>query len=71
MKKVELFKIVSLFLFAIFFAVPRHAYAYLDLGTGSLVFQMFIATLFVGIYMLKSYFKKIMSFVKTFRRRKD
>jgi len=53
---------ISLFvvLFILFF--PRQAHAYLDLGTGSFIFQMLIATSLAALFFLKSYVRKAVKF---------
>ncbi len=52
--------IVPLFLF--FFIFPQPAYAYLDPGTGSYIFQLLIATLFGALFAIKLYWKRIRGF---------
>jgi hypothetical protein len=39
---------------------PRQAHAYLDLGTGSFIFQMLIASSLAALYFLKSYVRRAM-----------
>jgi len=41
---------------------PLPAYAYLDPGTGSYVFQLLIAGLAGSLFLLKVYWKRIMAF---------
>ncbi len=43
----------------LFFAFPREAYAYLDPGTGSYIFQLAIAVLVGGSFAIKLYWRKI------------
>jgi ABC-type polysaccharide/polyol phosphate export permease len=38
--------------------------AYLDPGSGSFILQLLIATLVGGMFILKTYWKKIMSFFR-------
>jgi len=40
------------------------AYAYLDPGTGSYIFQMFIGVLVGGAFVIKLFWNKIISFFK-------
>jgi hypothetical protein len=47
-------------LFLLFF--PQKAYAYLDPGTGSLIFQMIIAFLLGASFVIKVYWRKIKAF---------
>ena len=53
---------VSLFVVLIFLLFPRQAHAYLDLGTGSFIFQMLIATSLAALFFLKSYVRKVVKF---------
>jgi len=55
--------ILLLFLVILFF--PKNAYAYLDPGTGSYIFQFVIAIILGLIFSLKLFWKKI---VRTFLR---
>lgn len=41
---------------------PPNAFAYLDPGTGSYIFQVLVATLIGGIFTLKIYWQKIKNF---------
>jgi hypothetical protein len=43
---------------------PRKAYAYLDPGTGSLFFQVFLAALLAGLFTIKVFWRKIIAFIK-------
>ena len=50
-------------LFAFFcFVFPQEAYAYLDPGTGSYIFQLAIAILIGGSFAIKLYWRKIKTF---------
>ena len=50
----------------------RDAYAYLDPGTGSYLFQLLIATIIGGIYSIKLFWARITLFLRThFSDRKD
>ena len=44
--------------------VPYRSYAYLDPGTGSYIFQLIIAAIIGGLFMIKLYWKKIRIFFK-------
>lgn len=46
------------------FSLPHHAYAYLDPGTGSYLFQIILAGLFGGVFFFKSGVKKIRGLFK-------
>jgi len=58
--------IVSLFLFVVLFSLvlPKNAYAYLDLGTGSYLFQVVLAVFFVFIYSIRSFIKSFFQKLK-------
>jgi hypothetical protein len=53
--------IYVLFLFLLF---PKRVFAYLDPGTGSYVVQVLIAVFISGGYVIKTYWKKIISIFK-------
>lgn len=57
----KLFKITVLAIAGIFI-LPLYAYAYIDPGAGSCIFQIIIATLVLGLFVVKSYFNKIKIF---------
>lgn len=48
----------------LFFIVPKNAHAYLDPGAGSYILQMIAATLFVGLFAVKNFWKQIKDFIK-------
>ena len=50
----------------LFFPVPAHAY--IDLGTGSYVVQVIIATVLGMLFALKMYFKKFIDFFRKFKK---
>ena len=52
------------FFILVFVFAPLKGYAYLDLGTGSYMLQILIATLIGGAYTLKIYWRKIKAFLK-------
>ena len=53
---------VLLLVLSYLFVVPREAYAYLDPGSGSYIFQIIIGTLLGGVFALKIYWKRIRKF---------
>ena len=46
------------------FVFPGTSHAYLDPGTGSFVFQMIIAGVVGGLFTIKTFWRKIISFFK-------
>jgi len=52
---------------ALFTLAPKSAYAYLDPGTGSYLFQMLIAGLIGASFAIKLYWRKIKSFFSSSR----
>jgi hypothetical protein len=44
----------------------KDVYAYLDPGSGSYIFQLFMATVFGAIFLLKRYFNNIKNFLKKY-----
>jgi hypothetical protein len=48
-------------------AVPLDAWAYLDPGTGSYLFQLAVAGLFAGMMTIKIYFERIKNWFRSFR----
>jgi hypothetical protein len=64
-KSIRLIKvIISLCLFRLTF--PQVAHAYLDLGTGSYLTQLVIASLLGGLVAIKAYWQKLCQFVTGF-----
>jgi hypothetical protein len=53
---------VIIFLILLSFSFPDEAYAYLDLGTGSYIFQMIIAVFIGGLFALKLFWGKVKTF---------
>ena len=51
------------FVLALVFA-PLKGYAYLDLGTGSYMLQILVATLIGGVYAVKIHWQKIKAYFK-------
>ena len=54
----------TVLLLLLFLLWSRLAYAYLDPGTGSYIFQIIIAALIGGLYAIKLKWKKIKLFVE-------
>lgn len=55
----------SIFLvFCILLLFPQMVFAYIDPGTGSMVFQMLMATVFGALFAIKIYWKKIVIFLE-------
>jgi hypothetical protein len=50
---------------------PRDALAYIDLGTGSYVFQLIIASLLGAAFAVKAYWERIRAFFGRRRREDD
>ncbi len=44
------------------FTLSKNAFAYLDPGTGSYVFQILIATIIGGLFTIKMYWQKVKNF---------
>jgi hypothetical protein len=68
-KRPSVFSLAAVF-FLISLALAKNAYAYLNPGTGSFVFQLIIATFLGGLFTVKLYWRKIMSFFKNSSRPK-
>ena len=62
---------VGLAILLLWLVFTRDAHAYLDLGTGSYVFQMLLASLVGGLFVLKMSWKRVKVFVRRLFRRKD
>ncbi len=58
LKFVQLFGLMGAFLLIL----AQDAYAYLDMGTGSYIFQMLVAVFIGGFYAIKVYWAKIRTF---------
>lgn len=65
MKAKVIFYLALLYLFAF----PKFTYAYVDPGTGSYLFQIFIAGALSSVFFLKKIFGKIKEFFKKSRRK--
>ena len=57
-------KITAFFVVLGIFMFPETSHAYLDPGTGSFVFQMIIAGVVGGLFAIKTFWRKIISFFK-------
>jgi hypothetical protein len=57
-------KITIFFVVSVIFVFPETSHAYLDPGTGSFVFQMIIAGVVGGLFAIKTFWRKIVSFFK-------
>ena len=64
MRYIRYLKFIGILLFFLFFLSVQTAYAYLDLGTGSYLFQLFIGALLGVLYAIKIYWSKIIIFIK-------
>ncbi len=40
--------------------LPNSAFAYLDPGSGSMIFQGLVAAIFSGLFLIKTYWRKIL-----------
>lgn len=68
MKKI--FSNVLFFLSLYLVFVPQNAHAYLDPGTGSYILQVVAAVLFAGLFLLKTWWTQVRSFVSNLFGRK-
>jgi hypothetical protein len=69
MKWIHLRGSTLIFIIGICLFLPNRAHAYLDLGSGSLIFQFLVASLLGGAYMARSYLKKIKNYILSPRKR--
>jgi len=52
--------------------LPQAAFAYLDPGTGSYIFQVLVATLIGGLFTIKMYWQKIKAlFISRFSKKQE
>jgi len=64
--------IFSIFLFGFLFLIVTHeAYAYIDPGTGSYIFQLIMAGLFGVAFTVKIFWRNIRAFFSNFRKPKE
>jgi hypothetical protein len=61
----------TIFLIVCFLLLPVNTYAYLDLGSGSYVLQILIASFLGATFMLKNYLKKAFLFISGLFNKKD
>lgn len=59
-------KIKVMLFCAIILGIPEYCYAYIDPASGSLIIQMVIAFVVGGLFIVKQFWKKIVSIVKGF-----
>ena len=62
--KFKLLSIIGITFFIFFGIFTQKAYAYLDPGTGSYIFQLFIAGVIGGLFAVKLFWAKIVLFFK-------
>jgi len=60
MRRKVFFCLSLIFLLPIF--LSQNAFAYLDLGTGSYIFQVMVAVVIGGLYTIKMHWQKIKTF---------
>lgn len=63
-KGLGLFALISLIF-------PQNAYAYLDPGSASFIFQVAVATILAGFFFFKSFFRRIINFFKKSPKEKE
>ena len=56
--------IITLVILAVFITIPTPAFAYMDLGTGTLILQGIIAAAVGGFVGIKLYWQKINEFFR-------
>ena len=56
-------KVLFLYIVIYYLIFPHFAYAYLDPGTGSYVFQLVLAFFVGSLYFIKLYWIKIITFI--------
>lgn len=53
---------LALFVFGLILcSIPNNAFAYLDPGSGSMIFQGIVAAFFGGLFIIKTYWHKILT----------
>ena len=60
---ISLVRLVFFILFCLL--LPSNAYAYLDPGTGSYIFQLIVAALIGALFTVKLYWQKVKTFFKS------
>jgi len=56
---------------ALHFTLSQNAFAYLDPGTGSYIFQVMVAVVIGGLYTIKMHWQKIKNFFSNLFSRKQ
>lgn len=62
-RSVSLMTNVGVLLLFLFVITQREAYAYLDPGTGSMIFQVLAGAALAGLFMLKMFWFRVKTFV--------
>ncbi|RMD59507.1 hypothetical protein D6821_01075 [Candidatus Parcubacteria bacterium] len=62
--------IKTFFVFLLFIGSAGAAQAYLDPGTGSLIFQMVIGVFLAGLIAIKTYYHKAKNFLSSHKQKK-
>ncbi len=71
MKKYIVSKIFPCCLFIYLILMTKNAFAYIDPGTGSYVIQIVLAVLFGSLFMLKTYWKMVKTFLRNIFSKKE
>jgi hypothetical protein len=62
----------GLFLIVVFqLTLSQNAFAYLDPGTGSYVYQVLVAAIIGGLFTIKTFWRKIMNFFENILSKKQ
>jgi hypothetical protein len=58
--------VINIIILSVIFLIaqPQNVYAYLDPGSGSLVFQVILASLLGVLFSIKTFWKRIISFFR-------
>ncbi len=60
-------KIITLFIVCLYFFVfSEEAHAYIDPGTGTYIIQLIVAFIIGGVFLIKTYWRKIQTFLTKF-----
>jgi len=62
---------IFLTLTIVFLIAPQHAFAYLDPGTGSILFQLLIGSVVGGIFFVTSKLELIKARIRQFRKKEE
>jgi hypothetical protein len=72
MRRFRQLAMVTVLVCLFYLMFPRTVYAYIDLGTGSLIIQLLIGALLGASYVLRSYWGRVKAFfVKIFHKDKS